>query len=126
MYSKSTDTHQDLYPSSCHASHIADDLPTSVTTRIRRNCSDRVENVGIFKDTMAEYKRYLLKSGYLEELIDEKSINFAAKVKKKEVLEKKKRKKDVQIENYRMVTDFEPTFPDIKKNNKKISTHHRR
>ena len=31
------------------------------------------------------------------------------------MLEKKKRKKYVQIEKYRMVTDFEPTFPDIRK-----------
>ena len=91
MYSKSNDTHQYLHPSSCHASHIANNLPTSVVTRIRKNCSDRVENDGIFK----EYKRYLLKSGYSEELIDEKFINFAVKVKRKEVLEKKKRKKNV-------------------------------
>ena len=71
MYSKSTDTHQFLHPSSFHASHVVNNLPTSVIIRIRRNCSDRVENDGIFKDTVVEYKRYLLKSGYSEELIDE-------------------------------------------------------
>ena len=36
-------------------------------------------------------------------------------MKRKEVLKKEKRKKNVQIEKYRMVTDFEPTFPDIRK-----------
>ena len=70
MYSKSTDMHQYLHPSSCHASHIANNLPTSVITRIRRNCFDRVENDGSFKNTMVKYKCYLLKSGYSEELID--------------------------------------------------------
>ena len=43
-------------------------------------------------------------------------------MKRKEVLEKKKRKKNVQIETYRMVTDFEPTFPDIRKAIKNLDT----
>ena len=62
MYSKSTDTHQYLHPSSCHSPHITKNLPTSVVSRIRRNCSDRVENDEIFKNTMVQYKSYLLKS----------------------------------------------------------------
>ena len=44
MYSKDTDTHQSLHPSSCHSAHIAKSFPTPVINRIRRNCSDKVDN----------------------------------------------------------------------------------
>ena len=72
MYSKDTDTHQYFNPSSCHSPHITKNLPTSVINRIRRNCSDRIDDDKIFKDTMIDYKAYLMKSGYEEELVDEK------------------------------------------------------
>ena len=49
MYSKDTGTHQYLNPSSCHSSHITKNLPTSVINRIRRNCSDRIDDDKIFK-----------------------------------------------------------------------------
>ena len=115
MYSKSTDTHQYLHPSSCHSPHITKNLPTSVVSRIRRNCSDRVENDEIFKNTIVQYKSYLLKSGYDEELIDKRFINCAVRVKRKDLLKKRKQKRTNDIEKYRMITDYEPTFPDIRK-----------
>ena len=111
MCSKSTDTHQYLHPSSCHSPHITKNLPTSVVSRIRRNCSDRVENDEIFKNT--KYKAYLLKFGYDEKLIDKRFINCAVRVKRKDLLKKRKQKRTNDIEKYRMITDYEPTFPDI-------------
>ena len=82
---------------------------------IRRNCSDNVGNDMIFKSTMIQYKAYLLKSGHSEELVDKQFISYALKVKRRNLLEKKTRKKSDGIVKYQMVTDFEPTFPDIKK-----------
>ena len=35
---------------------ITKNLPTSVINRIRRNCSDRIDDDKIFKDTMIDYK----------------------------------------------------------------------
>ena len=115
MYSKDTDTHQYLHPSSCHSPHIAKDLPTSIINRIRRNCSDKVDNDEIFKETMIEYKAYMLKSGYDEELIDDCFITHAIETKRKDLLQNRKRKKPRKVEKYRMVTNYEPTFPDIRK-----------
>ena len=48
MYSKPTDTHQYLHPTSCHSPHITKNLPSSVISRIRRNCSDNAKNDQIF------------------------------------------------------------------------------
>ena len=115
MYSKDTDTHQYLHPSSCHSPHIAKNLPTSIINRIRRNCSNKVDNDEIFKETMIEYKAYMLKSGYDEELIDDRFITHAIKTKRKDLLQNRKRKKQRKVEKYRMVTNYEPTFPDIRK-----------
>ena len=84
MYSKDTDTRQYLNPSSFHSLHITKNIPTSVINRIRRNCSDRIDDDKIFKDTMIDYKAYLqMKSGYEEELVDEKFSKQCSNNKKK-------------------------------------------
>ena len=92
MYSKDTDTHQYLNPSSCHSPRITKNLPTSVINRIRRNCSDRIDDDKIFKDTMIDYKAYLMKSGYEEELVDEIFSSHVVTTKGKIYLETKRRK----------------------------------
>ena len=116
MYSKYTDTHQYLNPSSCHSPHITENLPTSVINRTRRNCSDRIDDDKIFKDTMIDCKAYLMKSGYEEELVDEKFSSHVATTRRKDLLRNKKRKQHRnEITKYCMVTDYEPTFPDIRK-----------
>ena len=86
MYSKDTDTHQFLNPSSCHSPHITKNLPTSMINRIRRNCSDRIDDDKIFKDTMIDYNAYLMKSGYEEELVDEKFSSHVVTTKRKDLL----------------------------------------
>ena len=116
IYSKDTDTHQYLNPSSCHSPHITKNLPTSVINRIWRNCSDRIDDGKIFNDTMIDHKAYLMKSGYEEELVDEKFSSHVVITKRKDLLWNKKRKKQRnKITKYRMVTGYEPTFLDIRK-----------
>ena len=61
MYSKDTDTHRYLSPKSCHPDHIAENIPTTVVHRCQTNCSDKVEDDSIFKETLVEYKAYLVK-----------------------------------------------------------------
>ena len=56
MHSKDTDTHQYLSPKSCHPDHIAENIPTTVVHKCRTNCSDKVEDDSIFKETLVEYK----------------------------------------------------------------------
>ena len=75
------------------------------------NCSDKVKDYSLFKDSLVTYKAYLLKSGYPEE----KFIKFALSNKRKNILQNKRKQKKSSIRKYRFVTEFEPTFPDIRK-----------
>ena len=86
MYSKSTDTHQHLNPNSCHSPHITRNLPSAVVSRIRRNCSDNCKDDKIFKETLIEYKAYLIKSGYKEVHINRRFIPFVVKKKRSKFL----------------------------------------
>ena len=83
MYSKETDTHQYLSPKSCHQVHITKNIPTTVAYRCRANCSDKITNNVMFKEALIEYEAYLIKSGYDEENVDKKLINFAMRYKKR-------------------------------------------
>ena len=93
MYSKETDTHQYLTPNSCHPDHVSKNIPTTVVHRCRMNCSDKVKDDSLFKDSLVTYKAYLLKSGYPEENIDKKFIEFALSNKRKNILQNKRKQK---------------------------------
>ena len=73
----------------------------------------------IFKETLIEYKAYLMKSGYKEVHIDQKFIPFAVKKKRNKLLrpstDDNNRKSDHrEIKKCKMIIDYEPTFPDIR------------
>ena len=121
MYSKDTDTHQYLSPKSCHPVHITKNILTTVAYRCKANCSDKIKNDVMFKEALIEYKAYLIKSGYDEKNVDKKLINFAVRYKRKNILENKiKKKRKSPMKKYHFVTNFEPTFPDIKTGLKKF------
>ena len=121
MYLKDTDTHWCLSSKSCHPVHITKNIPTTVAYRCRANCSDKIKNDVMFKEALIEYKAYLIKSGYDEKNVDKKLINFAVRYKRKDILENKiKNKRKSPMKKYRFVTNFEPTFPDIKTGLKKF------
>ena len=69
-YSKDTDIHQFLNPTSCHPGHIFKAIPKALGIRLRRNCSDRYENDSKFVENLREYKGYMITSGYEEKVID--------------------------------------------------------
>ena len=48
IYSKTSDSHEYLNPNSCHPPSVANNNPLGVALRVRRNCSDRIENDQIF------------------------------------------------------------------------------
>ena len=77
---------------------------------IYSNCSDNVKDDQIFKDTLIEYKAYLMKSGYEEEYIDKIFVTSDLLRPSGERINKERSK---QIRKYRMVVDYEPTFSDI-------------
>ena len=90
MYSKDTDTHRSLSAKSCHPVHITENILTTVAYRCRANCSDKIKNDVMFKETLIEYKACLK---YDEENVDNKLINFAVRYKRTDILENKIKKK---------------------------------
>ena len=94
---------------------LSKNIPTTVAYRCRANCSDKINNDVMFKEALIEYKAYLIRSGYDEKNVDEKLINYAVRYKRKNILENKiKKKSKSPMKKYHFVTNFEPTFPNIK------------
>ena len=72
----------------------------------------------LFKDTLVQYKAYLLNSANKEEDIDRQFIDFAIKnERKKKLLQDNCNtdKKKPPMTKYRFTTDFEPSFPAFRK-----------
>ena len=113
MYSKKTDTHQYLNPSSCHPKSQSENIPITVATRIRSNCSDNVPNDQTFKDRLVEYKAYLMKSGHSETKIDQAFCKIAG-TPRQQILQSKTKVADTRNKT-RFITAYEPSFPDIYK-----------
>ena len=107
MYSKPTDTHQYLSPQSSHWPSICQNIPLTVITRIRKNCS----HDEIFEKRVIEYKAYLLQSGYKNDDIDQQFVK-GMKMERRNLLTRKKDKKSQQ-NIIRFITPYEPSFPDV-------------
>ena len=60
LYTKPTDTHQYLLPSSCHPKHCSRNVPYSLALRIRRICS----NPDTFESRATELSDQLRRLGY--------------------------------------------------------------
>ena len=111
IYAKPTDAHRYLDPSSCHPKKVTRAIPLSVGLRLRRNCSDNYENDKVFMEGLREYNGYLLDCAYEEDNV-KKSFFKAFKTKRCKALEGKKYVGDKQKINF--VTEFDPSFPDIR------------
>ena len=114
-YSKDTDIHQYLHPSSCHPQHIFKGIPKALGIRITRNCSDRYEGDLKFIENLREFKGYMITSGYKEEVVDQ-AFGKLANMSRNSILWKKTSvtRKKRNARKYRFVTSHEPAFPDIK------------
>ena len=67
LYTKPTDSHQYLLPSSCHPPHCSQNIPYSLALRIRRICSDDEA----FELRVKELSDQLSKRGYQKQSIDQ-------------------------------------------------------
>lgn len=67
VYSKPTDSHLYLPPSSAHPKHVFNAIPYSVATRLQRNCSEQAP----LAQRITEYKGYLVTQGYPSKLADD-------------------------------------------------------
>ena len=113
IHSKPTDLHEYLNPLSSHPPQVAKNNPCSVALRIRRNCSDRMEQDQFFVGDLIKYKAYLLHSGYDSEMVDKQFVEVA-KMKRKETL-KTRTKSKLNRRKYNFVATWYPAFPDIRK-----------
>ena len=91
---------------------MANNNPLGVALRVRRNCSDRIENDQIFKRKLVEYKAHLMHSGYKSNLIDRKFLKVVKKKRSKAIANKEV---DVKCgsRKYNYVTDLDTGFPNM-------------
>ena len=112
VYSKPTDSHLYLPPSSAHPRHVFKAIPFGVASRLRRNCSEDA----FLTKRLEEYKGYLVDQGYPKDLVSN-GFSKAAKIPRTDLL-KPKTKDSKQI--FPFVLTFNPNLPSI---NRVISKH---
>ena len=112
MFSKSSDSHAYLMPTSCHPSHVCRNIPKGVMKRVRRNCTED----STCEEGFIEYKQYLLNRGYNSSLIDQ-AIQDARATPREQLLgiiEKEKTHNRTNSQ-YPLVMKFNPRLPPMSK-----------
>jgi hypothetical protein len=105
LYTKPTDTHQYLLPSSCHPPHCAKNIPFSLAVRLRRICS----NVDTFSSRSLELKQQLFNRKYNYKHL-ENSIQAAKNLSRDNVLEYKTKTQNTRTP---LVITYHPDLPNI-------------
>ena len=108
VYSKPTDSHLYLPPSSSHPYNCINSIPYSVALRIKRNCSSD----SFYENRSAEYKGYLINQGYNKKLVH-KQFEKALSLDRSSLLKVKKRPKFSNVIS--LVTDFNANLPNVSK-----------
>ena len=67
LYTKPTDSHQYLLPTSCHPPHCSKNIPYSLALRTRRSCSDDET----FENRSKDLSEQLKQRGYQKQVIDQ-------------------------------------------------------
>ena len=107
LFSKESDTHAYLPPTSCHPYHICKNNPSQVARRIRKINSEESEYI-ISRD---KFKEYLKVRGYSTALIEE-SFNKFDNVDRKN-LYLKSNKKDSDEKKFPLISEFNPHLPSV-------------
>ena len=111
MYSKSSDTHAYLMPTSCHPTHICRNIPKGVMKRVKRNCTEQDACDRGYK----EYKQYLQHRGYDDGLI-QKAIEEAEATSREELLGLvQKNNTSAPKKQFPLVMKFNPRLPPMSK-----------
>ena len=86
LYSKPTDKHQYLSPSSCHPKHCFKSIPFSQAIRVKRICS----TVGTTKQRLGDLRHHLKKRGYNDKVI-ESGFSKASEINRNDLMEYKEK-----------------------------------
>ena len=105
VYSKPTDNHLYLPPSSAHPKHVFKAIPFGVASRLRRNCSE--EN--FLTKRLEEYRGYLVDQGYPADLVSREFCR-AASIPRNDLLKAKVRESK---KIFPLVLTYNPNLPPI-------------
>ena len=108
LYTKPTDTHQYLMPTSCHPKHCTNSIPYSQSLRCRRICSNEED----FQIRVRELKQHLLTRGYNEELVD-RQMERAIIIPRENTLQNHQRQTSMRIQRLPLVITYHPGLPKI-------------
>ena len=105
VYSKPTDSHLYLPPSSSHPWHVFKAIPFGVALRLRRNCFED----DFLSNRCKEYKSYLVNQGYPVKLVDNQFLK-ALTIPRKDLLKQKVR---ASKKIFPFVMTFNPMLPNL-------------
>ena len=105
LYSKPTDKHQYLSPSSCHPKHCFKSIPFSQAIRVKRICS----TVETTKQRLGDLRHHLKKRGYNDKVI-ESGFSKASEINRNDLLEYKEKKINKRVP---LVLTYHPSLAKI-------------
>ena len=105
LYRKPSDRCQYLLPSSCHPSHVTQNIPYNLCYRLLRICS----NNETLERRLAELKELLVSRSYRPKSIDD-AINKVMKIPREEALKKVERKEN---ERPVFIISYNPALPSL-------------
>ena len=108
LYTKPTDTHQYLLPSSCHPKHCSRNVPYSLALRIRRICS----NPDTFESRATELSDQLRRRGYNIQSIS--TATSKARSQRRDDLLRYKPKPEPSGTLIPFVLTYHPELPKVK------------
>nr|XP_039273918.1 uncharacterized protein LOC120347871 [Styela clava] len=106
IFTKETDSHQYLLPSSCHPKHVTANIPKGLFIRKRRTCSTEE----FFTKHAEIMKSYLIKRNYKQTSID-KTIGMVKEITRDSLLTPKRKHNDQQLLPF--VTNYHPNQPNF-------------
>ena len=108
LYSKPSDTHCYLIPTSCHRSHVLKNIPYGVARRVRQNNSEDTN----FLEQREVYTGYLVARGYHSSIVDD-AFNKFSDITNRKNLYAPKNKDGTTTCLIPMVMDQNPALPNM-------------
>ena len=108
LYSKPSDTHSYLIPTSCHRSHVLKNIPYGVARRVRQNSSEDTN----FLEQRRVSTQHLLDRGYHSDLVDNAFDKFSDLAGRKDLYSLKE-KSDETTGLIPMVMEHNPALPNM-------------
>ena len=109
LFSKKSDTHCYLIPTSCHKEHVVKNIPFGVARRVRQNNSEDTN----FEEQRVLYSSHLLKRGYNSEIINDAFNKFSDITKRKDLYSVKPHNENKGKGVTPLVMDNNPALPPV-------------